>query len=75
MTANADIRPDHFKLAERRGTFDRIDSKFRNFISSEPGARVPPEKDRYICASLTGRFPRFGGSGNGSPSKRPRSST
>lgn len=48
MVAQADAKPDHFKLAERQGTFDRIDSKFRSSISSEPGARFPPEKDRYV---------------------------
>lgn len=29
------------------GTFKRTDSAWRNWISSEPGADFPPEKDRY----------------------------
>ena len=33
--------------ANKSGEFKRPDSIFRNFISKEPGAEFPPEKDRY----------------------------
>lgn len=36
------------KFADKDGRFRRPDSKFRNWISSEPGAQFPPEKDRYV---------------------------
>ena len=39
-------RPTH-KHADDDGHFRRKESSFRNFISSEPGARFPPEKGRY----------------------------
>ena len=41
---------DIFKLDfETNGTFKRQVSSFRSWISNEPGARFPPEKDRYVC--------------------------
>jgi len=33
--------------ANKEGEFKRQNSQFRNFISKEPGAEFPPEKDRY----------------------------
>jgi len=33
--------------ASKDGEFKRQNSQFRNFISKEPGAQFPPEKDRY----------------------------
>lgn len=45
---------DHYKVTEKDGTFKRPDSKFRNHISSEPGAQYPPEKDRYILYIVWG---------------------
>lgn len=33
--------------AGQNGEFNRQKSQFRNFISREPGAEFPPEKDRY----------------------------
>ena len=47
----ADTNKDHSdvsKLADKDGRFRRPDSKFRSWISSEPGAEFPPEKDRYV---------------------------
>jgi glutathionyl-hydroquinone reductase len=32
---------------DKSGEFKRQQSIFRNFISREPGAQFPPEKDRY----------------------------
>ncbi|KAL1972902.1 hypothetical protein VTN31DRAFT_6444 [Thermomyces dupontii] len=32
---------------DKTGEFKRAASQFRNFISREPGAQYPPEKDRY----------------------------
>lgn len=32
---------------KKSGAFNRAPSKFRNFISKEPGAEFPPEKGRY----------------------------
>ena len=32
---------------DKSGEFKRGQSAFRNFISKEPGAQFPPEKDRY----------------------------
>ncbi|RMZ75095.1 hypothetical protein DV738_g5650, partial [Chaetothyriales sp. CBS 135597] len=39
--------PTH-SYADEDGHFRREDSVFRNFISSEPGARFAPAKDRYV---------------------------
>lgn len=39
---------DFSKIADSDGKFRRPESKFRNWISSEPGAPFPPEKDRYV---------------------------
>jgi len=36
------------KLPRKNGTIDRQVSSFRSWISSEPGAEFPPEKDRYV---------------------------
>lgn len=33
--------------ADKSGEFKRKPSQFRNYISREPGAEFPPEKDRY----------------------------
>lgn len=33
--------------SDKSGEFKRGQSAFRNFISKEPGAEFPPEKDRY----------------------------
>lgn len=33
---------------EKNGTFKRQVSSFRSWVSTEPGARFPPEKDRYV---------------------------
>lgn len=35
-------------FADKDGHFRRQPSKFRDWISSEAGARFPPEKDRYV---------------------------
>lgn len=32
---------------KKTGAFSRLPSKFRNFISKEPGAEFPAEKGRY----------------------------
>jgi putative glutathione S-transferase len=37
-----------YKHAGEDGTFKRQISSFRSWISSEPGAKFPPEKDRYV---------------------------
>lgn len=39
---------DFSKIAGKDGRFKRPDSAFRSWISSEPGAEFPPEKDRYV---------------------------
>ncbi|EXJ88695.1 glutathione S-transferase [Capronia coronata CBS 617.96] len=47
-----DSRPTH-KHADDDGHFRRKDSVFRDWISTEPGARFPPEPNRYaIYANL-----------------------
>ncbi|KAF2838835.1 hypothetical protein M501DRAFT_1004666 [Patellaria atrata CBS 101060] len=33
--------------SDKSGEFKRQDSSFRNWVSTEPGAQYPPEKDRY----------------------------
>lgn len=35
------------KHADTDGHFRRKDSAFRDWISTEPNAKFPPEKDRY----------------------------
>lgn len=35
------------KPGDNSGEFKRQQSQFRNWISKEPGAEFPPEKDRY----------------------------
>lgn len=35
------------KWADASGEFKRQQSQFRDFISTEPGAKFAPEKDRY----------------------------
>ena len=42
------VHNDFTKIADKDGKFKRPDSKFRSWISSEPGAKFPPEKDRYV---------------------------
>lgn len=37
-----------YKFASKTGNFNRQVSSFRSWISSEPGAEFPPEKDRYV---------------------------
>lgn len=39
-------RPTHAH-SDADGHFRRKESQFRNFISTEPGSKFPPEKDRY----------------------------
>ncbi|KAF2769061.1 hypothetical protein EJ03DRAFT_327825 [Teratosphaeria nubilosa] len=39
---------DHMNQGDADGRFRREPSKFRNFISSAPGAEFPPEKDRHV---------------------------
>ena len=39
---------DFSKIAGKDGRFKRPDAAFRSWISSEPGAEFPPEKDRYV---------------------------
>lgn len=52
--AKKDIR----KFADADGQFRRPKSAFRDSISSEPGARFPPETDRYVGSSEgAGFFP------------------
>jgi len=38
---------DWVKPGDTSGEFKRGASSFRNFISNEPGAEFPAEKDRY----------------------------
>lgn len=50
MDKKPDGAPDGKKIlsyADKNGEFKRLPSVFRNFISKEPGAEFPPEKDRY----------------------------
>lgn len=38
---------------DKSGEFKRQQSQFRNFISSDPSAEFPAEKDRYhLCKSI-----------------------
>jgi glutathionyl-hydroquinone reductase len=37
-------------LEKGDGKFNRQISSFRSWISSEPGAEFPPEKDRYVSS-------------------------
>ncbi len=37
-----------YKFEQANGTFKRQVSSFRSWVSSEPGAEFPPEKDRYV---------------------------
>ncbi|PSS12901.1 hypothetical protein M430DRAFT_20818 [Amorphotheca resinae ATCC 22711] len=51
MAQATDSKPDDksiYKFASSDGTFKRQVSSFRSWISEEPGARFPPEKDRYV---------------------------
>ncbi|KAH7381128.1 glutathione transferase [Cadophora sp. MPI-SDFR-AT-0126] len=41
-------KADIYKFEQENGTFKRQVSSFRSWISSEPGAQFPPEKDRYV---------------------------
>ena len=43
-----DDHSDVRKIVDKDGRFRRQDSAFRSWISSEPGAQFPPEKDRYV---------------------------
>jgi glutathionyl-hydroquinone reductase len=37
---------------EKDGAFKRQVSSFRSWVSNEPGAKFPAEKDRYVSPSL-----------------------
>ncbi|KAJ6172398.1 hypothetical protein N7470_001465 [Penicillium chermesinum] len=37
-----------FKFADSDGHFRRKDSAFRSWISRDPAAELPAEKDRYV---------------------------
>ena len=54
MTSNGKVHNDPREVADADGKFKRPDSKFRNWISSKPGADFPPEKDRYVLYINTG---------------------
>lgn len=44
-------KADHSNLDDVRGkdgSFKRPESSFRNWISSEPGAKHPPARNRYV---------------------------
>ena len=44
-----DSSNDHSNVpTEKDGKFKRPDAAFRSWISSEPDAEFPPEKDRYV---------------------------
>lgn len=42
--------PDHTNMSDvvKNGAFKRPSAQFRNWISSSPGAKHPPAKDRYV---------------------------
>jgi putative glutathione S-transferase len=47
----AAANPDHRDMkdvSDSTGRFKRPDAAFRNWVSREPGAEFPPEKDRYV---------------------------
>ncbi|OGM41622.1 glutathione S-transferase omega-like 2 [Aspergillus bombycis] len=46
-TGNTDKITDWVSRNDKSGEFKRQASAFRNWISREPGAEFPPEKDRY----------------------------
>ncbi|KAL4893525.1 ubiquitin-activating enzyme E1 [Aspergillus ambiguus] len=46
-TGNANKITDWVNPNDKSGEFKRQQSVFRNWISREPGAQFPPEKDRY----------------------------
>jgi glutathionyl-hydroquinone reductase len=41
-------KPEIFNFPTKNGAFQRPDSAFRSWISSEAGSQFPPEKDRYV---------------------------
>lgn len=47
QTGNEAKITDWVSPHDKSGEFKRGQSAFRNFISREPGAQFPPEKDRY----------------------------
>lgn len=47
QTGNESKITDWVPPHDKTGEFKRGQSAFRNFISREPGAQFPPEKDRY----------------------------
>lgn len=47
-TTSNGVHNDFSKIADTDGKFRRPDSKFRNSISSQPGAEFPAEKGRYV---------------------------
>jgi len=47
QTGNESKITDWVSPHDKTGEFKRGQSAFRNFISKEPGAQFPPEKDRY----------------------------
>lgn len=42
-----DKKDDILNWAGKDGSFKRQQSQFRNWIENKPGAKFPPEKDRY----------------------------
>jgi len=42
------VKGDPYKFVSSDGNFKRQISSFRSWISTEPGAQFPPEKDRYV---------------------------
>jgi glutathionyl-hydroquinone reductase len=47
QTGNESKITEWVSAHDKTGEFKRGQSAFRNFISKEPGAQFPPEKDRY----------------------------
>lgn len=47
----SETHKDPIGYADTAGQFKRKPSTFRSWISSEPGAEFPPEKDRYVYVS------------------------
>lgn len=57
-TANSEGKKTIYDFASKDGKFRRQVSSFRNWVSPDPAAEFPAEKDRYVCApSLCDSWP------------------
>ncbi len=59
MSKRVDEKPtgEIYNFPTKNGAFQRPNAAFRSWISSEPGAQFPPEKDRYVHPPVFPPFP------------------